>query len=112
MTEQELLTFIALILAASQYNVRGRGLWRKENIDEKKSFTPAPDYGRFMNYTRFNEIKNLVPLMMIAPGGDDGTDPWWKHRGFIDGLNKKRQDLLLVSRIRVLDETMSALRPR
>ena len=35
MTEQELLTFIALIVAASQYNVRGRGLWRKENIDEK-----------------------------------------------------------------------------
>ena len=111
-SKKELLTFISLVIAASQYNIRGRGLWRRDNKVERKTFTAAPDFGRWMNFTRFNEIKNLAPLMMVAESGSEGDDPWWRHRGFVDGFNKTRQDILMVSRIRVLDETMSALRPR
>ena len=78
----------------------------------KKTFSTAPDFGKHMNYARFCEIKNLVPLIMLCKTGDDESDPWWKHRGFLNGFNKKRQDILFVSRICALDKTMSALRPR
>ena len=112
-TKKELLTFLSLIIAGAQYNIRGRRLWRREkNNEARRTFTSAPDFGRWMSYHRFNEIKALVPLMMVADTGIDDGDPWWRHRNFVNEFNKTRQDVMLISRVRVLDETMSALRPR
>ena len=53
----------------------------------------------------------LQPGCVRGTGSDDG-DPWWRHRNFVNEFNKTRQDVMLISRMRVLDETMSALRPR
>ena len=106
-----MLTFIALIIAATQYNVYRKSLWEKDSKN-CQTFTPAPDFGRYMHFTRFCEIKKLVPLMMVSDKGNDGSDPWWKHQGFIDGFNKKRHEILVASQVKVLDKTMSALWPR
>ena len=110
-SEKEMLTFLALIIAATQYNVHGKPLCQKDNKN-RRAFTGAPDFGQYMNFTRFCEMKELVPLMMVSDKGNDGSDPWWKHRRFIDGFNKKRHKILVASRVKVLDTTMRALRPR
>ena len=103
-----MLTFLSLIIAATQYNVHGKPLWEKDNKNFR-AFTRAPDFGRYMNFTRFCGTKKLVPLMMVSDKGNDGSDPWWKHRGFIAGFNKKRHKILVASRVKVLDKTTSAL---
>ena len=96
-SNQELFTFLGLIIAATQFNVNGRSLWRKPG--EEKTFTEAPNFGKHMNYSRFCEIKKIVPIMMVSEDGKDSSDPWWKHRGFIDGFNSKRQEVLNISRL-------------
>ena len=75
-SEKEILTFLALIIAATQYNVHGKPLWEKDNKN-RRAFTRAPDFGRYMNFTCFCEMKKLVPLMMVSD--NYGSDPWWKH---------------------------------
>ena len=63
-----------------------------------------------MTYHRFCVIKAMVPLMM--EGKDNGEDDWWKVRNFVDNFNKTRSDLLSISKILVLDKSMSGFWPR
>ena len=86
--EEELLTFVSLIIATSQYNARRQGLWAQKGV-RTKTFSAAPDFSKRMNYSRFCEIKNLVPLMMVSKTVDDESNPWWKHHGFLNRFNKK-----------------------
>ena len=111
-SERELLTFLSLVLASTQYNVRGRDLWDKGSLANRNKFTSAPNFGLWMSYSHFCEVKKLVPIMMWDKNGHSDSDDWWRHRGFIDGFNEKRNEILVASRIFVLDETMSALCPR
>ena len=39
-------------------------------------------------------------------------DDWWRVRGFVNGFNRKRKQILCSSLIMVLDESMSPYRPR
>lgn len=109
--KKELLKFIALIIGAIKYNMCGRALWRNQEGEEREELILATDFGRYMNYPRFCEIKKPVPHLMVDKKGNDGSYPWWKHPGVFDGFNKKRSELLYVSRRRIMDETMSALCP-
>ena len=43
---------------------------------------------------------------------DTPKDDWWQVRGFVDSYNKNRAKILYSSLIMVLDESMSAFRPR
>ena len=43
---------------------------------------------------------------------DIPKDDWWRVRGFVDSYNKNRAKILYSSLIMVLDESMSAFRPR
>ena len=70
----------------------------------------APDFSSVMSHTRFCEIKLMVPLMM--EGKNDGKDAWWRVRGMLDEFNRTREKLLYVSKIHVLDESMSGFWPR
>ena len=63
-----------------------------------------------MNHNRFGEIKVMVPLMMEDGNNDEYA--WWKVRGMLNKFNKTREDLLLVSKIHVLDKSMSDFWPR
>ena len=65
-----------------------------------------------MKYPRFCEINKILTYIMVYKKENYGSEPWWKHRGLIDGFNKKRSEILYLSRRRILDESMSALRPR
>ena len=103
-----MLTFLALIISATQYNVHGKPLWEKDSKNSQ-TFTHVQDFGRYMHFTRFCKIKKLVLLMMVSDKGNDGSDPWWKHQGFINGFNKKPHKILVALRVKVLDKTMSTL---
>ena len=79
--------------------------------EKKKGYLRnRPDFTSVMTYHRFCKIKAMVPLMM--EGKDNGEDDWWKVRNFVDNFNKTRSDLLSISKILVLEESMSGFWPR
>ena len=84
-TKSELITFIALVIGATNESVRGRNLWGKDN---RRTLSKHTDYTNYMCRTRFHEIKGVVHIMM-EDESVQGTDDWWKARAFIDGFNKK-----------------------
>ena len=43
---------------------------------------------------------------------DTPKDDWWRVSGFVDSYNKNQAKILYSSLIMVLDESMSAFRPR
>ena len=111
-TEREQLTFLSLVIASTQYNARRRDLWEQSSDDKQKKFTSAPNFGLWMSYSRFCEVKKLVPIMMWDKNGLSDSDDWWRYRGFIDGFIEKRHEIMVASRTFVLYKAMSALYPR
>ena len=109
-TKAELYKFIACLIAAAQYSERGVNLFAGNTNRRKGKLRAAPDFSAVMSHGRFCQLKAMVPLMM--EGANDGTDDWWKARGFVDGQNKCRRDKLFISRIHVMDECMSGFWPR
>ena len=106
----ELLTFIALIIGASNQSVRGCNLWHMDTAPTLSSHT---DYSNFMSRTRFWQIKQVVPFMMEDQSKDaKKNDDWWRARDFIDGFNQRRVDMINSSLCYVLDESMSPMMPR
>ena len=114
-SKDEMIKFVACLVAAAQYSERGVNLFGgKRSTDERKgskhTLRKTPDFSVVMSHNRFCEIKAIAPLMM--EGKDDGTDDWWKFRGFIDGFNQNRRERLFISKVVVLDESMSGFWPR
>ena len=107
-TRKELLTFIALIVGASNESSKGRRLFE---TDTRKTLAVHIDYLKYMNRTRFQELKALVPFMMEDEAAQS-VDEWWKVRGFVDGFNKRRAEELNTSIVYVLDKSMSSMIPR
>ena len=108
MTKSELITFIALVIGATNESVRGRNLWGRDN---RRTLSKHTDFSNYMNRTRFHEIKGVVHFMMEEESVQ-GTDNWWKAHAFIDGFNKKQVEKFYTSLIYVLDESMSSMIPR
>ena len=107
-TRAELLTFIALIIGATNESVQGRNLWGRDN---RLTLSTHTDYSRFMNCTCFHKIKAVIHFMMEDKSVQTDDD-WWKVRGFVDGFNKRRVEELNTSVAYVLDESMSSMIPR
>ena len=70
-----------------------------------------PDFRQYMSRTRFEDIRKHIPAT-IAKNEAHGSDPWWRLRGGVERFNKKRRALMQTVPVGVLDESMSAWRPR
>jgi len=108
-SEREFWIFFGLMLAA---RLEGRvgTLWDTD--------TRSPDgilrnvnYSKHMSRTRFNEIRHYMAFL-FADKSQKGKDDWWQVLGGIDGFNENRKKTVQAPNIRVLDESMSAFRPR
>ena len=108
-SEREFWIFFGLMLAA---RLEGRvgTLWDTD--------TKSPDgilrnvnYSKHMSRTRFNEIRHYMAFL-FADKSQKGKDDWWQVLGGIDGFNENRKKTVQAPNIRVLDESMSAFKPR
>lgn len=106
-SRMELLTFIALIIAASSSPDRGHNLWKPP----PKVMNQTISYSRFMKEYRFKEIKSVFPCLFWNKENEN-DDPWWKFRNAILQFNETRKKVLKVGNYFCLDESMSALVPR
>ena len=64
-----------------------------------------------MTRTRFNEIRQYMAFI-FADKSLEGKDDWWQIMGGVNGFNANRLRTVQAPNIKVLDETMSAYRPR
>ena len=106
-TRKELVTFIALIIAASSSPLRGYNLWSPPSHVLNKTVS----YGKFMKEYRFKEIKSVFP-MLFWDKENKADDPWWKFRKAVDEFNETRKKMVNVSSYLVMDESMSSIVPR
>lgn len=62
-----------------------------------------------ITYHRFEEFKRYLPFGFE---GDDKTDPWNRINRLVEGFNNNRKMTVAASRKKVMDELMSAFKPR
>ncbi len=113
---KDLLTFYALFIGAADASARGCQLWscgsRHEfEAQEWTTLVPQVDFGIWMKYTRFKELKRYFARAWENPARR-ADDPWWQVSSAIEQFNWIRKHLLDFSNVIVFDEIMSGFRPR
>lgn len=107
LTIGEWLRFLGLLLAATQYQDRGEGLWERPS---KSGMRPFANFGEYMGINKFKQIKRHCSVAFSS--GSEATDPYAPIRGGVNGYNENRARTIILRRALTADETMSAFKPR
>ena len=87
-------------------------MWgRGSSVSDFDRASPSVDVSHYMSLRRFEELKQLFPVIFQEERFED-SDDWWRIRGAVDGFNENRRKTVAASFKKVLDELMSATRPR
>jgi hypothetical protein len=108
-SENEFWRFFGLLLAARLEGRTGT-LW-DTNHSRPAGILRAVDYSKYMSRTRFTEIRQYMAFI-FADRTLEGIDDWWQIMGGVNGFNANRLRIVQSPNVKVLDETMSAYRPR
>jgi hypothetical protein len=123
-SEQEWWVFVGILISAGPHGKGGVKLWERSKesfgMTQSINYGPKPDGLGIMAEYRFKEIKAAFPWSFQdktkAPpddgSEDDAKDPWHMVLLLVNGFNKNRQEWVAASVRKVLDESMSAFRPR
>ena len=107
---REFIQFLAVLLIASLEGKKGSELWHG-NEDQGEGYRSQIDISRFMTSYRHAQIRKYFPYL-FANEDKMATDPWWQVSEGIDQFNASRKTYFRPGRTLVLDESMSAFRPR
>lgn len=69
------------------------------------------DYAQYMPQHRFQFIRHYMSYVFCDPKAK-GEDDWWQVIGGINAFNENRKRTVCSSALKVLDESMSAFKPR
>ena len=113
--KDEYFIFHALMIASIMYVQQGAMLWKdaRKNINKRREgFTDDIDFGKYMKWWRFKQIKYFVPIVMEdTKMRDDGVD-WWRFKDHIIKHNDNKKEKIRASHVLVFDESMSSFIPR
>ena len=104
----------ALLIGASCYCQSGSVLFsniKDSQEDMWDTIIQNARFDRYMKLYRFKEFRLFLPKVFELPMEKD-HDPWWAFSSAITDFNDIRNHNILSSWVKVLDETMSAWRPR
>ncbi len=65
-----------------------------------------------MKEERFLDLRREFSYCMASPNKELRDDPWWRISSFIDEFNESRYRHVAASRWKIMDELMSAFKPR
>jgi hypothetical protein len=105
--KQEWVTFWGLVIGARQFHVRGKDLWETQ----AGGLQPAPDFGRFMTFSRFSLIREMVKWSKANVDAQP-TDPWCMFWAMTADFNATRATNVNMQLVQVLDESMCNWQPR
>ena len=113
--KDEYFVFHALLIASIMYVQKGAMLWKdaRKNLNKRREgFSNEIDFGKYMKWWRFRQIKYFVPKVMEnATMRDDGVD-WWHFKDHIVKYNENRKRKLRASHVLVFDESLISFIPR
>jgi hypothetical protein len=114
-TESEFLTCIGLLVGAPEYGVKGTSLWQNNNNKKMESnwlsIMPHPNFDRYIPEYRFRHFREFLPFI-YHDNSIKETDPWWQFSGAVTEFNNNRLRLLKGAKVKAIDESMCAYRPR
>mmetsp|Transcript_24839 Transcript_24839/g.63963 ORF Transcript_24839/g.63963 Transcript_24839/m.63963 type:complete len:234 (-) Transcript_24839:193-894(-) len=89
-TKSEWVRFWGLVLAARQFNQKGKALWADHT--EADGIREAPNFQKYMPHWRFEQIRALVKFSKAAPGA--GPDTWQMFTQMVEDFNRNRMMML------------------
>ena len=107
---REMVVFLGVMLVATLEGKKGCELWQSED-QETEGYQTQVDISRYMTLHRHRQIRKYFHHLFSDPK-KKATDPWWQVSGGIEEFNKNRKKMVKGSNIMVLDEAMSAFKPR
>jgi hypothetical protein len=114
-SKSEFLVAIGLIVGAVEYGTKGASLWlngKRSSEADWCSILPHPNFDRFMLEYRFKQFRQFLPSMYEDQSLKDSGDPWWKFAGAVTEFNLHHLKSINGSKVKVVDESMCAYRPR
>jgi hypothetical protein len=115
-TEVEFLSALGVFIGAAEFGIQGINLWREGDkigeVEEWPSMIPHPEFDKIIKLYRWKEFRHFLPFIFQHPQLKTKDDPWWKFDGAIEAFNNNRYERVQISKWLVIDETMSAWRPR
>ena len=111
-SEQEYWIFIGIILLCAVQKTGGvNGVYNSKETDGLVQRIKASQY---MSHTRFKYIMSnwMTQFERHMSEEEKETNKWWRVGVLVDGFNKNRSETVAASRIKTLDESMSAFRPQ
>ena len=118
-TEAEFVTGIAIMISTAGCADRGAVLWnsnghasrRAEDDVMWESVVPKVTFDNYMKAYRFKEFRKFLPCIW-EDSTLENSDPWWQFVSAISEFNSRRRSVMITSKWKVFDESMSAYRPR
>jgi hypothetical protein len=100
--------FWGLILAARQFNHKGKDLWGDHTSTD--GVREAPCFQKYMAHWRFEQIRKLVKW---AKANTSSVVPEWRmFEKMVADFNTNRSEVMHFSAWGTADESMSAYQPR
>ena len=107
-SEREFWIFFGLMIVARTFGRDGE-IW--DSTTRHEGEVPICDYTKDMTRARFKAIRSVMPWL-FADMDKEGTDPWFQITKGIEGFNRNRMEKVWASFTKVVDESISAFRPR
>ena len=111
-SEHEYWVFIGLLILCAVQKTGGvDGLY---NGKQTEGIVKKVNGAEHMSHTRFKFIIKVWvrQLELDIPKEEKETNPWWRVGYLVQGFNQNRQTTVASSRVKTLDESMSAYRPQ
>ena len=111
-TVHEYCTCRALMIAAVCWSEKGDALFPNGEDTDFASLASSPNFSQYIKEFRFKEYRRFIPAAMASKDRQIAGDPWWQFSEYVDHFNETQLREVNFSLWHILDETMSALRPR
>ena len=112
-SKKEWWKFIGILIFGGAVGEGGEILWEKENSEGmRQPYNIGDPKKEIMSLFRFKEIKAEFPKAFWDLEAKMRGDPWHQILLLLDGFNDNRANKVASSITKVLDESMSAWKPR
>jgi len=110
---------LGLLIGAAEFGQKGKELWvtcdkkaEAEEVKDWNSMVPHPNFDPYMHPHWFKEFCHFLPEVWLGYNLKESNDPWWQFQAAVGQFNNLRSERIHAYCWKVVDELMSAYRPR
>ena len=110
---------MGLLIGATEFAQKGKELQvtcdKKadgEEVEDWNSMVPHLNFDQYMHPYHFKEFCHFLPEVWLGYNLKESNDPWWQFQAAVGQFNNLRSERIHAYCWKVVDELMSAYRPR